>query len=153
MSGRVDIGADEVKDFDNDGIPNQVENASDCLEYKDADSDDDGIPDGEEDLNQDGVVDAGETNPCDDDTDNDGIQDGTEAGVRLKDIGKDTDRSVFVPDADPSRTTDPLNPDSDGDGIPDGVEDANRNGRRDPGESDPTLKPFLPFVEPLLLEG
>ncbi len=35
--------------------------------------------------------------------------------------------------------TDPLNPDTDGDGIPDGVEDANQNGRLDPGESDPLL--------------
>ncbi|MDC0713728.1 Ig-like domain-containing protein [Stigmatella sp. ncwal1] len=33
--------------------------------------------------------------------------------------------------------TDPFNPDTDGDGLLDGDEDANRNGRVDPGETDP----------------
>lgn len=33
--------------------------------------------------------------------------------------------------------TDPADPDTDGDGLPDGAEDANRNGRVDPGETDP----------------
>ncbi len=33
--------------------------------------------------------------------------------------------------------TDPYNPDTDGDGLPDGAEDLNRNGRVDPGETDP----------------
>jgi Ca-activated chloride channel family protein len=33
--------------------------------------------------------------------------------------------------------TDPLNPDTDGDGLEDGEEDLNRNGRLDPGETDP----------------
>lgn len=36
--------------------------------------------------------------------------------------------------------TDPANPDTDGDGRRDGEEDANRNGRRDPGETDPNRR-------------
>ncbi|MBI4366564.1 MAG: OmpA family protein [Deltaproteobacteria bacterium] len=42
-------------DFDGDGIPN----------YLDTDSDNDGFPDGTEDLNHNGVVDAGESDPLD----------------------------------------------------------------------------------------
>ncbi|MEM9292949.1 MAG: tetratricopeptide repeat protein [Acidobacteriota bacterium] len=47
-----------------------------------------------------------------------------------------------LPDDTESRgtnPTDPQNPDTDGDGIPDGQEDADRDGRRDPGETDPNL--------------
>src|SRR5687768_56126 len=44
----------------------------------DADSDNDGLPDGVEDANQNGRVDPGETDPNDSDTDNDGVDDGTE---------------------------------------------------------------------------
>ena len=47
----------------------------------DADSDDDGLADGVEDANQNGVMDSGETNPLVADTDSDGILDGTECGV------------------------------------------------------------------------
>ncbi|HWV37305.1 MAG TPA: adventurous gliding motility lipoprotein CglD, partial [Vulgatibacter sp.] len=36
-------------------------------------------------------------------------------------------------------TTDPLNPDTDGDGVMDGVEDANLNGKVDPGETDASV--------------
>jgi hypothetical protein len=115
----------------------------------DADTDDDGILDGWEDANHNGLVDPGETDPCNADTDGDGIQDGTELGYTLGDIGPDTDTAVFQPDLDLSTTTDPLNPDTDGDGISDGEEDTNHNGRVDPGESDPTLRPDL--AGPILL--
>jgi hypothetical protein len=103
----------------------------------DADTDDDGIPDVVEDANQNGVVDPGETDPCNADTDGDGIQDGTELGYTLSDIGPDTDTDVFQPDLDSSTTTNPLNSDTDGDGLSDGQEDTNHNGMFDPGELDP----------------
>ncbi len=61
-----------------DGIIDLVENASPCLSANDADTDDDGIIDGNEDANHDGIVDPDETDPCDIDTDGDGIQDETE---------------------------------------------------------------------------
>jgi len=53
---------------------------------------------------------------------------------------------------DPATKTDPLNPDSDGDRLKDGYEDANQNGKVDPGETDPTIWNLrtIPWV-PLLL--
>jgi YD repeat-containing protein len=123
-------------DKDQDSLLDSVEQFS-CTDPYDADTDDDGIPDGDEDANHNGQVDPGETDPCNPDTDGDGIQDGTEIGLTLDDIGPDTDTSVFQPDLDPRTTTDPLNEDTDGDGILDGEEDANQNGRVDAGETDP----------------
>lgn len=123
-------------DTDGDGLPDSIENGG-CTDVNDADSDDDGISDGIEDSNHNGVVDADETKPCEADSDNDGIQDGTELGYIP--AGPGTNTGIFIPDLDPASTTDPTNADTDGDGIPDGVEDANHNGRVDPGESDPTV--------------
>ena len=143
-----------ILDTDGDGIPDTVEDASDCLSSSDADTDDDGIADGVEDADHDGVVDAGETSPCLADTDGDGIQDGTESGVTVGTA--DTNSAVFVPDLDPTTTTDPLLADSDGDGILDGLEDSNQNGRVDAGESDPNTpdaaNKAMPWI-PLLLLG
>lgn len=123
-------------DSDRDGIPDSIEEAS-CSDPNDADSDDDGIIDGVEDSNKNGILDIGETNPCNKDTDRDGIQDGTEIGLTLKDIGLDTDQLIFIPDADPTTTTNPLDSDSNNDGVLDGDSDLNRNGKVDDGESDP----------------
>ena len=131
------------------------------------DRDNDLLNDGGEDLNGNGVVDAGETKPTDGDTDDDGVVDGMEAapqnqggfsasdplkidtdGDGLQDgteLGltaghnPDTNSAVFIPDADPATTTDPTKADTDNDGIPDGEEDANKNGKLDPGEWDPIV--------------
>jgi hypothetical protein len=105
----------------------------------DLDSDDDGILDVNEDINQNGMVDPGETNPWNIDSDGDGIQDGTEIGLTLGDVGYFTNQSIFKPDLDPTSITDPLNRDTDGDGASDGREDKNADGKLDPGESDPTI--------------
>jgi large repetitive protein len=64
-------------DEDNDGLTKSEEIAlgtSECLR----DSDFDGLEDGVEDADQDGVVDAGETNPALYDSDNDGANDGAD---------------------------------------------------------------------------
>ena len=82
-------------------------------------TDGDGITDGVEDSNGNGVFDVGETDPRNPDTDGDGIRDGAE----------DSNRNGVV---DPGET-DPRIADSDGDGLNDGVEDANRNGTFDAG--------------------
>lgn len=105
------------------------------------DSDSDGIPNWMEDKNQNGNLDAGETDPFNRDSDGDGIQDGTELGLTVNDIGPDTDRSIFQPDLDPSVTTDPTRADTDDDGLSDGREDANHDGRTLiwQGETDPAL--------------
>ncbi|MGA1819435.1 MAG: Ig-like domain-containing protein [Thermoplasmatota archaeon] len=83
------------------------------------DSDEDGIPDIEEDVNGNGIVDQGETDPLDPDTDGDGLLDGIEI------------------DTSDGNSTDPLDPDSDDDFLKDGFEDQNANGRVDPTETDP----------------
>lgn len=107
-----------------------------------------------EDLNHNGIVDLGETNPCNIDTDGDGIQDGTELGYTFADIGSDTNTGIFQPDLDPASTTNPLDADTDGDGLNDGQEDLNHNGGVDPGETDPNVfdaRP-MPWIPLLLLD-
>ena len=95
---------------------------------------------GSEDLNADGNLDPGETNPLDHDTDNDGLFDGTEKGLTAPETA-DTDllAAHFIADADPVTTTDPTDADSDDDGILDGNEDKNGDGFIDTaaGETDP----------------
>jgi hypothetical protein len=79
------------------------------------DPDGDGLVRGDEDIDDDGVLDPGESDPAVYDTDGDGINDGYERG----------------------RMTDPSNPDTDGDGLTDFEEDPNINLILDPGETDP----------------
>ncbi|MDF1553743.1 MAG: PKD domain-containing protein [Deferrisomatales bacterium] len=131
-----------ARDSDSDGLPDVIELVIGTDPF-DADTDDDGLVDGNagsEDLNANGVVDLGETDPLNWDTDGDGIFDGTERGLTAPETA-DTNLEAghFVADADPSTTTDPTDADSDDDGIPDGTEDANRDGAVDlaAGETDP----------------
>jgi len=111
----------------------------------DADTDDDGIPDGQE-------VELANTDPTNVDSDGDGIQDGTESSFILSIVGDDTDTSVFVPDADPTTGTDPSLIDTDGGGAFDGAEDANRNGRIDAGETDPNDPDDDPIIPNLIVK-
>ena len=124
-----------ICDTDGDGVTDNVENSG-CMDPLDQDTDDDGIPDGLEDLDADGVVDPGETDPCSYDSDGDGVGDGTETGLTYDDVGPDTDPLVFQPDLDPGDATDPNDPDSDDDGKNDGFYDPNGTGRTDPWEAD-----------------
>ena len=78
-------------------MSDDIEDSS-CTEPDDADTDDDGIIDGDEDSNHNGYMDLGETDPCNPDSDGDGLQDGTELGVTT---GHATDTGdVFIPDAE-----------------------------------------------------
>ncbi len=101
----------------------------------DADTDDDGLQDGQEDSSSDGARDLLETDPNAWDTDVDGLSDGQELGL-ARGVG-DTDGNVFAPDLDPLTTTDPLLADTDGGGVPDGTEDQNKDGGVDTWETDP----------------
>ena len=141
-----------VIDSDGDGLTDEIEEMADTDPF-DADTDDDGILDGVEDKNHNGVVNTGESDPRKIDTDNDGIQDGTELGYTLGDIGPDTDTSKFEPDLDPTTTTNPLKSDTDGDGWDDGEEDINHNGQVDPGETDPDDITSRPEHPPLANAG
>lgn len=114
---------------------------------EDGDADRDGLLDGAEDLDGDGVLDPGETDPNDPDTDGDGRADGFERTAENPtdptDADSDSDGVADnIEDADgdgrlSAGETDPNDPDSDGDGLVDGREDFDGDGVVDPGESDP----------------
>jgi hypothetical protein len=156
-----DLGAITTLDFaltpidtDADGLPDYIENAFACLDVNDSDADDDGVVDGDEDKNKNGLRESNETHPCVPDTDGDFIQDGTELGITLSDIGPGTNSAIFKPDADSTTTTDPTDNDTDNDRWLDGEEDENHNGRVDVGEKDPNRvnARTLPHVPLLLLD-
>lgn len=118
-------------DGDEDGLPFFVERALGTDPF-DADTDDDGVDDGEEE-------DVHGTDPLQCDTDEDDLSDGLELGLVLEDIDEHTDTAAgcFVADADPLSWTDPHSDDTDGDSRPEWLEDVNANGQVDPWESDP----------------
>jgi hypothetical protein len=74
----------------------------------DADSDNGGVRDGQEDLNRNGVVDAGETDPT--------------AGHAADDVDTDSDNDGITNAAEVALGTDPNDADSDDDGVLDGDE-------------------------------
>jgi len=123
-------------DGDNDGLSDEDEIAA-GTDPADADSDDDGLIDGEEpsydqDSDGDGLI-----NALDPDSDDDGLFDGTEAGKNCSNSATDTAAGNCIADADPASTTNPLIADTDSGGVSDGGEDANANGRIDAGETNP----------------
>lgn len=143
-------------DSDNDGLANNLEITLGTNPL-DADSDDDGMSDGSEDANHNGVVDSSETDPRNADSDGDGLLDGTELGVTVGVADPDgngpllgTDAQHFIADADPAQTSLPLVADSDADGFADGIEDFNHNGRLDAGESDPVNASSVPPVSAIV---
>ena len=114
----VDTDGDKFPDFrdydsDGDGIPDAIEAGDQDLTTPPIDTDKDGTPDFR-DLDSDG----------------DGIPDSCEAG--------DTDPATAPIDTDGDGIPDYLDLDSDGDGIPDAEEDKNGNCMLDAGESSPT---------------
>ena len=119
-------------DFDNDGLPNEIEFLS-GTDPANPDTDGDGLCDGDrvvpgvcvpgEDLDGDGVVGPEETDPFDPDTDDDGLPDGDER----------------------QRGTDPNATDTDGDGIQDGTEVGLTS---DDVGNGTDLDVFVPDVEP-----
>ena len=132
----------------------------------DVDTDDDGIPDGWIDFDNDGEYDIGEfedkncdgnhddtgsygagpiasypreTRPLWWDTDQDGLPDGLEIGLNEKDVTNDTNvaNEHFWPDADCGITiTDPTDSDTDDDGLPDGWRDENKDGIKEMNEGE-----------------
>lgn len=127
-----------VKDTDGDGL-DDVREKQIGTNPNDADSDDDGVIDGQElepDQDSDG---DGSKNALDPDSDNDHLPDGLELGVTVAHKDCDTSRGLFVADSDPLTRTHPLKPDTDNGSVFDGEEDQNRNGRLDLGERDPVV--------------
>jgi len=126
-----------IVDTDGDGLSDAFETQIGS-DPNDADSDDDGVIDGQEanpaeDSDGDGLI-----NVLDPDSDNDGLFDGTELGFDCNNPATDPNANSCIADADKgATTTSPLDPDTDHGGIPDGSEDTNKNGTIDSGEGDP----------------
>lgn len=92
-----------------------------------ADSDANGVPDGEEDYDSDGLTNLDEyqlgTDPLFNDTDFDGLLDDEEVNLYQTDpLNQDTDGDGMSDGLEIEYDTDPLTPDSNGDGILDGDE-------------------------------
>ena len=109
------------------------------------DTDEDGLLDGIEDSDQDGEVDAGETDPCDTDSDDDNLPDGW---IDLNSNGKknygeyedyDLDGEIDYGSWGDGGETDPLNNDTDGGGVDDYEEGAQPFGSIDDIEE---VQPF-----------
>jgi len=145
-NGTIDSGEGDPNDPSDDGsiVDTDGDGLTDGYETQigsdpnDADSDDDGVPDGQEpspDVDSDG---DGLINVLDSDSDNDGLPDGTEMGLDCSNPDTDTSKNVCTPDADNGdTTTDPLDPDTDNGGISDGSEDFDKDGAIDSGEGNP----------------
>lgn len=82
------------------------------------DDDADGLQNDDEDLNHNGRVDAGETDPLNPDTDGDGLLDGEEKLHNGRVAARIAENLSFAE----LGKLDPLKPDSDGDCLPDGLE-------------------------------
>jgi MYXO-CTERM domain-containing protein len=123
-----------VIDVDLDGL-SASEEATYGTDPTDADTDDDGVLDGDEAT---GTSDDVGNAALDCDSDGDGLFDGTEAGVTLADSNTDVAAGCFVPDGD-AETTDPYLRDTDGGGLADGDEDWDLDGAVDAAcwETDP----------------
>lgn len=87
-----------IIDSDGDGLPDDIEEGW-CTDPDDPDTDDDGIWDGTEDANHNGVTELGETDPCNPDSDGDKMPDGWEVDNNLNplvdDAAGDADEDGF----------------------------------------------------------
>lgn len=129
----ADIPPEDLCNPDLDSDLDQLSNDCECRLGTDparADTDNDGIHDGGEDVNMNCSYELGiDTDPRRADTDNDGLNDGDErdAGTDPHDNDSDDDNVDDGPEVH-SGCMDPLNPDTDGDSLPDDLEDANGDG-------------------------
>ena len=126
-----------TKDFDGDGLGDALELLLGTND-KDADSDEDGLLDGDEANPSDDADGDGLVNPLDVDSDNDALFDGTEAGKGCQHPATNQVFGHCRPDGDLGGTkTSPVARDTDRGGVIDGAEDTNLNGVFNMGELDP----------------
>ena len=117
MDADKTVGAtfvEDTRDPDNDGLTNYQEIIVRLTNPDLADSDSDGVNDGQE------VTDA--TNPLIADTDGDGLTDGEEKTRGTNPLVTDTDADGVTDAQEVTDATNPLVADSDGDGLTDGEE-------------------------------
>jgi von Willebrand factor type A domain-containing protein/thrombospondin type 3 repeat protein len=123
------LGANPLrKDSDRDGIDDGVEatNFTGVLRLDAADTDGDGVRDGLEDLDGDGLTNKAElgarTDPLSADTDNDGLSDSEELSRHTKPNKADTDNDGLSDGVEVRADLNPRARDTDQDGVPDGKE-------------------------------
>ena len=107
--------AESLIDSDSDGLLDDLEKNT-CTDPDNPDTDQDGIIDGAEDTDHDGLHDEGETDPCKADTDGDGINDGIDIFPNINTEWSDNDKDGIGDNSDE---------DDDNDGMPDIWEEAN----------------------------
>jgi hypothetical protein len=124
MNSNKTVGAtfvEDTRDPDSDGLTNYQEIIVRLTNPNVADSDSDGVNDGQE------VIDA--TNPLVADTDGDGLNDGEEKTRNTNPLAKDTDGDGLSDLEEELNTkTNPLLADTDGDSISDALEDTDNDG-------------------------
>jgi len=124
MNSNKTVGAtfvEDTRDPDSDGLTNYQEIIVRLTNPNVADSDSDGVNDGQE------VIDA--TNPLVADTDGDGLNDGEEKTRNTNPLAKDTDGDGLSDWEEEIRSkTNPLLADTDGDSISDALEDTDNDG-------------------------
>ena len=141
------------EDSDGDGLSDTLENTI-CTDPFDADTDNDSISDGAEDVNKNGVVDPGETDPCNNDSDGDGMPDGWEVVNNLdpldNDAFADKDGDGFCNWREYLAGTDPDDPGYIPDNIDIHVDDDNTSGIEDGSVSNPfnTIQEGVDFSGP-----
>lgn len=118
----------DLQDLDGDRLPNRYE-VNTLIPFALPvlpDTDLDGVPDGEEDLDGDGLANLGEmefgSDPLTADSDGDGLIDGDESYQGTDPRQGDTDRDGLSDDSEVFLGTDPTHEDTDGDGKADGNE-------------------------------
>ena len=131
--------ADDLLDTDGDGLTDYSEDNVYGTDKNNADSDADGLSDGEE-------VDLG-TDPNDADSDDDGITDGEEVNTHSTDpTDSDSDADGLSDGEEVDLGTDPNDDDSDGDGVLDGADETPLGG--DDGDGDGNGKSSCSTVTP-----
>lgn len=131
LGALADAWADEIGvDRDADGLLD-IHEADYGADVDDADTDDDGVTDGDE-------VYVHGSNPALCDSDGDSLSDGLETGASEPLDATDLSVTCFVPDGDAGlTTTSPTSVDTDGGTVNDDAEDRDHDGVKDTWETDP----------------
>ncbi|MFN8623592.1 MAG: hypothetical protein U0869_22865 [Chloroflexota bacterium] len=120
------------RDRDHDGLTNRFERTQSHTNPRVADTNGNGIPDGRENPDHDGLKNLKEqalgTDPLDADTDEDGLTDGQEVADDTDPTDADSDDDGLEDGAEVESGNDPNDADTDEDGIEDGQDDDDCDG-------------------------